>query len=223
MTWITRVAPGSDTRAFATGRTLEASGCCDCTGSHPATCVVRPSPCTWQVCYRLGSGDENLAADVRAARRGQLTRVGVDIHRDDAVGRFKRMHVAVFAVLVRALHELHPDGQSAVRAFQLEIAIVVEAHPHDADQLGGKPGKPAVARGAGLAGRAGVRSASTARQVSPRPATEAPVPERSTSSSMLTRPDKRRADRWPGGASDAPSKTRVVLAVADAFDETRYR
>src|SRR3712207_7148347 len=40
----------------------------------------------------------------------------------------------------------------SLRAFQLQFAVVIESHPHGADQLGREPREPAVMRRAGLAG-----------------------------------------------------------------------
>ena len=146
------MAPGSGTWVFATGRTLADSACCDCTGSHPATCV-RPSPCRRHACTGCvpamktslrTCGQRGVANSPVSASISTVTMPS---------GASNGTHVVIFAVLVRALHEFHPDGQSAVRAFQLEIAIVVEADPHNADQLGSETREPAVARSAGLACR----------------------------------------------------------------------
>ena len=51
------------------------------------------------------------------------------------------------------LHEFRPDGQRGMRAFDIELAVVVEAHPYDAKQVGSEAGEPAVVRRSGLAGR----------------------------------------------------------------------
>src|SRR5262249_24065455 len=98
-------------------------------------------------------GDENLAPDPRAARRGKLAGIGVNLGADDAVGRFEGVDRAVFEMLMRALHELGPDRQRAARTFQLEVTVVVEAYPHPATQLGCEAGEPCIPRGAGLARR----------------------------------------------------------------------
>src|SRR5579862_1611526 len=99
----------------------------------------------------LRSRNEILGANLGAVRRGQFTGVRVDIRHHDSLGSFKGFDAAVFAKLMRLLHELDPDRQSAVRAFQFKIAIVVESHPNCADDLGGKSDKPSIARSAGLA------------------------------------------------------------------------
>ena len=61
------------------------------------------------------------------------------------------MNVAVLAVQMSAAHELRPDGQGAAGAFQLEIAVIVEADPDYAQEIWRVADEPAVARCAGLA------------------------------------------------------------------------
>src|SRR6185295_10766955 len=63
------------------------------------------------------------------------------------------MYVLIRLKLMGALHKLRPDGQRALSAFELEVAVVVEAHPHHADDLGCESRKPAIARCAGFSGR----------------------------------------------------------------------
>ena len=102
----------------------------------------------------------------------------VDIDADDPVRGVPVLHVPVFAVLVRALHEFRPDRQCGFRAFEIQVLRVVEADPDDADQLRGEAGEPAVPRSAGF---------TRCRQgESPRPRTPAAVPLRMTSCIRLT-------------------------------------
>src|ERR1051325_4688638 len=95
--------------------------------------------------HRLRSGDENLASYLGATRRGELAGFGVDFSCNDSFRRLDFADVAVLAVLVRALHEVGPDGQRATRTLQLEVAVVVEPHPHHADKLRRESGEPTVA------------------------------------------------------------------------------
>ena len=44
-------------------------------------------------------------------------------------------------------------GAAVCAAGQAQIAVVVESHPHDAKQIRGVAGKPAIARRAGLSRR----------------------------------------------------------------------
>ena len=101
--------------------------------------------------HRLGPGDEYFRADARAAGCGDFAGIRVDFLCDDALGRIEAVDVAILAVLVRALHEVHPNRQRALSALQLQIAVIVEANPDDTDDLGSKSGKPAIAVGAGFA------------------------------------------------------------------------
>src|SRR5436309_2998877 len=100
--------------------------------------------------HGLRTFDEYLAANSGARRGGELAGVRIDVGSHDAFGRLEGFYVAIFAMLMRALHELGPDGQRALRSFELEVAIIVEAYPDDANDLGREAGKPSVARRAGF-------------------------------------------------------------------------
>jgi len=76
-----------------------------------------------------------------------------------------------------SLHEVSPDRQRWAGAFQIEVAVIVEAYPHHTQELAGEPGEPAIMGCAGLA---------AAGSVNPRDLTPAPVPLRKTSCIMLT-------------------------------------
>ena len=54
-------------------------------------------------------------------------------------GAMKSFVSPILAHAARLLHELRPDRRGRVRAFQVQLAIVVEADPDHAQQLGGKP------------------------------------------------------------------------------------
>ena len=74
-------------------------------------------------------------------------------------------HVAVLPVLVSPLHELGPDRQGGMRALDVQFLVIVEPHPHHADELRGESGEPAVVRRPGLARR---RQRESARRARPR-------------------------------------------------------
>src|SRR5579871_194329 len=101
----------------------------------------------------LGSSDKYFVSHFRAAGRGQFAGFRVDPGRHDAAWHREFMHVPILRMLVRSLHEFGPNRQCAARSLEFNVAIVVEADPNHADQLGGETGEPTVVRGAGLAGR----------------------------------------------------------------------
>ena len=144
--------------------------------------------------HRLRARDENLIANPGAGRRRQPPVSASICTVTIPSGASKLCDVAIFAMLVRALHEFQPDRQSAVRAFQLEIAIVVESHPHHTDQLGGEPRKPSVARRAGFPRR---RQRESAARAPPLPCPTAALPP------SCSPPDTPRADRSPASAAAA--------------------
>src|ERR1039457_2241856 len=91
--------------------------------------------------YRLRPRDVNFGDRSGTVRRGLHSRLGIDLRGDDAVGSLEVSGVAIRAILQGALHELRPDGQRRVGAFQVQLAVIVEAHPDDAQQVGGVAGK----------------------------------------------------------------------------------
>src|SRR5579883_1183649 len=103
--------------------------------------------------HRLRAGNEDLGVASGATGRGDFARFGVDVGPNDSTGSFEAMDIPIPAMLVSPLHELRPDGQGAVRSLKLEIAIIVEADPHDAKDLRSESGEPGIAVRARLAGR----------------------------------------------------------------------
>ena len=102
---------------------------------------------------RLSPGDKDFVPDLGTCHGGQLACSGVDRGGHDAARRGEPVDVPILGTLMGALHELRPDRERATGARKLEVAIVVESDPDYADQSRRKPGKPSVARGAGLTGR----------------------------------------------------------------------
>src|SRR5438105_14478489 len=99
----------------------------------------------------LGSVYEYFRAGGVAEGRGQLAGEIANLRGHQTVRRLELFNIAVFRKALRPLHELGPDGQRRMRAFQIQIAIVVEPYPYYAQQLGCETGEPAVTGGSGLA------------------------------------------------------------------------
>ena len=101
---------------------------------------------------RLSSRDEYFGPGLRGVRGCRHAGVRVNLQGDDSVRGGEGLGVAILAVIERTLHKLGPDGQRGMGAFEIEHAVIVEADPHDAQELGGEAGEPAVMRGSGFAG-----------------------------------------------------------------------
>ena len=84
---------------------------------------------------RLRSVNEILGAHSRAVRGGKLTGVGIDLRADDAGGRCELRHVAILPMLWARLMNSAQTGSADLAPSRFKLAIVVEAHPHHADQL----------------------------------------------------------------------------------------
>ena len=81
---------------------------------------------------RLGPFDEDFRPLVGAVRPGQLTAVGANVRGNHAALRRKGLGILILAHLGSPFHELGPDRQRRFRAFQVQFAVVVEAHPDHA-------------------------------------------------------------------------------------------
>jgi len=101
----------------------------------------------------LGSGNENFGCLFRTALRRQHAGERIHIDGHHPVGRRERFGRGILPDGQRALHEFSPDGQGGMRAFDIELAIVVEADPDDAEQIGRETREPAIVRGARLTRR----------------------------------------------------------------------
>ena len=96
--------------------------------SHPATCVV-PPPCKWQNSFGCVPEMNTSARTVGTGSRGELAGLGIDIDADDPVRRVEIDDIAVLAMLVRPLHELGPDGQRGLRAFEVRVRDCRRSRP----------------------------------------------------------------------------------------------
>src|SRR5512145_536744 len=81
---------------------------------------------------------------------GQLPGFGVDLNGQHANGRFEALwwsqeHHGL-------LHEIRPDGQRRLGAFEFEVPVVVETDPDHAYEVGRETGEPSVARRSRLSG-----------------------------------------------------------------------
>src|SRR5207244_10900922 len=88
---------------------------------------------------RLGPDEERLAPDVGTARGRELTRHGVDVPPDDALGHRE------FAWRVRSrdgADEVGPDRQRSLGAGEPRRATPVEPDPHPGDDIGGVTDEP---------------------------------------------------------------------------------
>ena len=102
---------------------------------------------------RLGAREEGLAEDARAARRGELAGVAVDVDEGDALRRVERRCSARPA----SARDMNggPDRQRRLRAAQAERLVVVEPDPDHRQQLRREADEPGVAQVVGRAGLAG--------------------------------------------------------------------
>src|SRR5581483_717517 len=98
----------------------------------------------------LGAGNKRDAVNVRArsSRQPVGDLVKTNVHHTFRLREI--LHVRVLRQFDRALHELAPDRRGCISAAETQVAIVVEAYPNDAEQVGGIARKPAIVRGASL-------------------------------------------------------------------------
>src|SRR5690348_1837267 len=99
---------------------------------------------------RFRSGDESRGVRFRTGRSRQAVRILIQLHVHDPGGLTERLHIFIRGQLHRAFHEVRPDRRRSGRSAKAKIAVVVETNPHDAEQVAGIAGKPAVVRGASL-------------------------------------------------------------------------
>ena len=85
--------------------------------------------------HRLCAIDELFDECARTRIARQLSALHADFGGDDARWLRKRLCILILPHRGGAFHELRPNGQRRMRAFQIELAIVVEPHPDDAEQL----------------------------------------------------------------------------------------
>ena len=98
----------------------------------------------------MGPGDEVFRPHAGAGRRCQLAGCGIDIHTDNSVGSIPAGDITVLAMLMRALHELGPDGQRGLCSLDVQFVVVVVSNPNHAYQFRCESGEPPVVRGAGF-------------------------------------------------------------------------
>ncbi len=82
---------------------------------------------------RLGPGEEGFAVRFGAICGCELAAFGADIRGHNSFRGGESMHVVIFAMRVRTLHELGPDRKGTASALQFEIAVIVESDPNDAN------------------------------------------------------------------------------------------
>src|SRR6185295_14217008 len=77
---------------------------------------------------------------------------GINLITNDAVRRRREALAAKFRPeSYCCFHKRCPDRQRRLGAFETELGVVIETHPHHADYVWCVPGKPAVARCTSLA------------------------------------------------------------------------
>ncbi len=96
--------------------------------------------------HRLRPVNEIFGSDLGTRRRRQLAGLRIDLHPHHSRRCFKLADVPVLPMLMRPAHEFRPHRQGRMRALQVQLAVVVESHPHDANQFRREAGKPAVVR-----------------------------------------------------------------------------
>src|SRR5262249_49921861 len=101
---------------------------------------------------RLGAVDKGSRIVIRAGGRGNLVGGLVQGQLNYPLGRSKRLYIRVIWQVDCPFHELGPDGQRNRRAAKVNITVVIVTHPHNAEQVGGKTGKPSIVGASGLAG-----------------------------------------------------------------------
>src|SRR5580700_1149612 len=87
--------------------------------------------------HRFRAGDKHLGGLHGTLRACGHSRLRIDGDGNDAVRRFERFGIGVAAQQERALHEFGPYGKRGMRALEVELAVIVEAHPYDAQKVGG--------------------------------------------------------------------------------------
>src|SRR5262249_46289762 len=92
---------------------------------------------------RLGARQERFVEGLGAGGRGEVAGQRIDRHERDALRHVERLTGVAGQ---GALHELRPDRQRRLRAAEADRLVVVEADPHDRQQLRREADEPGVAQ-----------------------------------------------------------------------------
>src|SRR5262245_42281135 len=100
---------------------------------------------------RLRAREEALAEDLRARRGRELAGLFVDVDEDDAV---RDVEGARGLAGRSAGHERRPDRERGLRAAEADRLVVVEADPHDREEVRREADEPGITQVVGRAGLA---------------------------------------------------------------------
>src|SRR5437762_11664401 len=92
---------------------------------------------------RLRACDERLTERFRAQRTGELSGFRIDLGECDPSRGLERN---IRSACGCRLHELRPDGERGLGPAEADRLIVVEAHPHDREELRSEAGEPGVSQ-----------------------------------------------------------------------------